>query len=96
MTQPPEFVGDNYYCESANEAEIESFAGPPEFFAADKLWDGQQCDHEGTCCTTKSPPWFSVELANSTNDSIEVRICGDEGTNNEDTPIELLKIYIQE
>ena len=67
-----------------------------QFFVIDKLWDGQQCDHEGTCCTTKSPPWFSVELPNPTNDDIEVRICGDEGTDNEDTPIELLEIYIQE
>ena len=92
-TPPPKFVGDNYYCESANEAELETFAG--QFFAMDKLWDGQQCDHEGTCCTAKSPPWFSVELPNPTNDDIEVRICGDEGTNNEDTPIELLEIYIQ-
>ena len=59
-TPPPEFVGDNYYCESANKAELENFAG--QFFAADKLWDGQQCDHEGACCIAKSPPWFSVEL----------------------------------
>ena len=99
-TPPPEFVGDNYYCESANEAKLETFVG--QFFAADKLWDGQQCDHEGTCCTAKSPPWFSVELPSPTNDDIEVRevricgICGDEGTDNEDTPIELLEIYIQE
>ena len=57
-TQPPECVGDNYYCESANEAELKTFEG--QFFAADKLWDGQQCDHEDTCCTAKSPPWFSV------------------------------------
>ena len=27
------------------------------------LWDGQ-CSNEGTCCMTKSPPWFSVELPN--------------------------------
>ena len=94
-TKPPEFVGDNYYCESANEEPLEIFAGV--FFITDKLWDGQQCDHEGTCCTAKSPPWFSVELPNPTNDDIdsEVRICGDEGTDNEDTPIELLEIYIQ-
>ena len=37
-----------------------------------------------------------VELPNPINDDIEVRICGDEGTSNEDTPIELLEIYIHE
>ena len=93
-TQPPEFVGDNYYCESANQEE-NIFAG--KLFSTDKLWDGQQCKHEGTCCATNmSLPWFSVELPNPTNDSIEVRICGDERTDNEDTPIELLEIYIQD
>jgi hypothetical protein len=71
-TQPPEFVGDSYYCESANEEKLNISEG--QIFATDKLWDGQQCEHEGTCCTTKSPPWFSVELPNPTNDSIEVRI----------------------
>ena len=40
-------------------------------------------------------PWFSVELSTHTTDRIEVRICGDEGTNNEDVPIEQLEIYVQ-
>ena len=92
-TQPPQFVGENYYCKSANEV---NHIFSNKLFATDKLWDGQQCDHEGTCCTTKFPPWFSVELPNPTNNDIEVRICGDEGTDNEDTPIELLEIYIHE
>ena len=51
------------------------------------LWDGQ-CSNEGTCCMTKSPPWFSVELPSPTTDNIEVRICGNESSDNEDTPIE--------
>ena len=45
-----------------------------------------------TCCTTKSPPWFIVKLPNPTSDNTEVHICGNESTNNEDTPIEL---YVQ-
>lgn len=64
-------------------------------FYRDKLWDGLQCSSEGTCCTEKSPPWFAVELPNATTDDIEVRICGDEGTANEGTPIELIEIYVQ-
>ena len=39
--------------------------------------------------------WFSMELPSSSTDDIEVRICGNEGTDNEDTPIELMEIYIQ-
>ena len=89
--QPQEFVGESYYCESGNPSS-DIIDGP---YGNDKLWDGQQCSNEGTCCTTRSPPWFSVELPNPTSDDIEVRICGDESTDNEDTPIELLEIYIQ-
>ena len=88
----PSFIGDNYYCESANAGR---WYGSSQLFPNDKLWDGQQCSNEGTCCTTQSPPWFSVELPNPTNDDIEVRICGNESTNNEDTPIEVMEIYVQ-
>ena len=90
--QPPSFVGNNYYCETGNLGNWYV----NQIFNNDKLWDGKQCENEGSCCgTTKSPPWFSVELSNVTTDNIEVRICGSEGTSNEDTPIELLQIYIQ-
>ena len=88
---PPSFVGDNYYCESANPTnEWQDLV-----LTDDKLWDGQDCDNEGICCTAKSPPWFSVELLNPTSDDIEVRICGNESTSNEDTPVKLLELYVQ-
>ena len=90
--QPPSFVGSNYYCESGNPSR--NWQG--RVFPNDKLWDGEQCTHEGTCCTgTNTPPWFSVSLASPTSDDIEVRIMGTESTTNEDTPIELLEIYVQ-
>ena len=87
--QPPSFVGNNYYCETSrptNHSEIEhEFSG-----------SGEQCNHEGTCCTgTNTPPWLSVSLPSPTNDDLEVRICGDQSTDNEDTPIELLEIFVQ-
>ena len=90
--QPQPFVGNNYYCESGNPGQ--NWQG--QDFPNDKLWDGQQCSHEGTCCTgANTPPWFNVSLRNPTSDDIEVRICGNERTTNEDTPIELLEIYVQ-
>ena len=91
-TPPPSFVGNNYFCESANIDEV--YRGN-HVYTEDKLWDGQQCDNEGTCCTNMSPPWFSVELPTATADDIEVRICGDEGLDNENTMVELLEIYVQ-
>ena len=89
-TPPQKFVGNRFYCESGNPTSDIIY-----FNSSDKLWDGEQCSREGICCTNMSPPWFSVELTNATTDDIEVRICGDESTSNEDTPIELLNIYIQ-
>ena len=91
-TQPPSFVGSNYYCESGNPNQ--EWQG--QAYPNDKLWDGEQCSHEGTCCTgTNTPPWFSVNLGSPTSDDIEVRIMGSQSTNDEDTPIELLEIYVQ-
>jgi hypothetical protein len=90
--QPQSFVGSNYYCESGSPNQ----AWHGRVFPNDKLWDGEQCSHEGTCCTgTNTPPWFSVNLGSPTIDDIEVRIMGSESTTNEDTPIELLDIYVQ-
>ena len=90
-TGPPPFIGENYYCESGNPNNLLPIT---QFFTHDKLWDGQQC--EGTCCIgTNTPPWFSIQLPTSVTDVIEIRICGDENTANEDTPLELIEIYVQ-
>ena len=84
----PSFVRNNYYCESGNPTD--TYAS--QFYTGDKLWDGLQC--EGSCCTgVDTPPWFKVQLYSTTNDDIEVRICGSEGTSSEDTPVELIEIY---
>jgi hypothetical protein len=89
-TESPPFVGENYYCESGNPSDKYE---PIQLYPNDPLWDGQQC--EGTCCTdTHSPPWFSVRLPDTTTDMIEVRICGDESTSNENTLIEVLDIFV--
>ena len=88
---PPPAIGDNYYCESGNPTDRRV---ADHIFTEDKLWDGLQC--EGTCCnSTMTPPWFSVQLPAPTTDMIEVSICCDQGINDEDTPIELLEIYVQ-
>ena len=91
--EPPPSVniGTNYYCESGNPT---TNTMSLKVYADDPLWDGLQC--EGTCCSgAKSPPWFSVQLPTFTTDWIEVAICGDEYTRNEDTPVQLLEIYVQ-
>jgi hypothetical protein len=90
--EPIQSIGDNYYCESGNPTN--TIPNNNTLFPSDPLWEGEQC--EGTCCSvTKSPPWFSVQLPTHTTDRIKVRICADEPTSNEDTPIQLLEIYVQ-
>ena len=91
---PPSFVGNNYYCESGNPTL--SFVSSSSFiYTSDRLWDGLRC--EGQCCSNgRTPPWFSRALPTPTTDNIEVRICGTDTTEREDTPITLLELYIQE
>ncbi len=88
---PQMFIDNNFFCESGNPSNNDIMDN--QFFSTDPLWDGQQC--EGTCCNgTDSPPWFKVQLPAPTNGEIQVSICGDEFTNNEDTPIGLLEIFV--
>ena len=61
----------------------------------DPLWDGQGCGPTSSCCTFNSPPWFNVQLSSPTTDDIEVRICGNERIGNENTPIQLIELYIK-
>ena len=87
---PQFFVGTNYYCESG----YNGTSNPSSvLYSSDPLWDGSQCESEGSCCSTA--PWFTVDLVNSTSDDIEVRICADYYEHEEDTPIHLLELYIQ-
>ena len=87
---PPQFVGNNYYCESGNPT---NSCTDNLLYSSDLLWDGQQC--EGQCCSDgKSPPWFSVELPSPTNDDIEVRLCIPQPTH-DDVAIQLLELYVQ-
>ena len=90
---PPSFVGSNYYCESGNPTNTYQHTNALTY-TDDPLWDGQNC--EGQCCSDgRTPPWFSVQLTNATAVDIEVRICGSERSSQEDTPINILEIYVQ-
>ena len=87
-SRAPSFVGNCYYCESGNPSSTWSY----RLYTGDKLWDGLQC--EGSCCAgTDTLLWFNVQLSNTTSNNIEIRICGNEGTSDEDTPVELIEIY---
>ena len=90
----PSFVGQNYYCESGLTEFNGTHAGI--FWPnGDPLWDGQGCGPTSSCCTFNSPPWFNLQLSSTTTDDIEVRICGDQAIGDEDTPIQLMELYVK-
>ena len=91
-TTLPSFVGNNYYCESGcNEQLLHG-----KFYYKDPLWDGHQCSSEETaCCLRTGIPWFYRSLDHSTTDSIEMRICLNEGTQDEDCLVGQYEIYVK-
>ena len=69
---------------------------PYSIYASDPLWDGKGCGSlEGTCCAAPGLPWFHKKLNKTTTDYLELRVCGDEGTGNEDTPVSFYEIFIK-
>ena len=87
----PDYINNDYFCDSGR-----SYTGGPRIlYSQDPLWDGAGCGNGNNCCEFNSPPWFCKDLPTSTSDDIELRICGDEGLDNEDTPIEIVEIYVQ-
>ena len=83
------FIGNDYFCENT--------AQPPQpfFYTADPLWDGKDCDQEPTCCNREGFPWFHKVMKTTTNDYIELRVCCNQDTNDEDVPFGLYELYIK-
>ena len=89
-SQPPSFVGNDYFCDTASEHRFQNI-----FYADDPLWDGAGCGPADTCCSLNNPPWFLKQLPSSTTDDIEMRICRDYLAEDEDTPIETVELYVR-
>ncbi len=86
----PPFIGNDYFCDTGSRQSHQ-----PIVYTDDPLWDGEGCGPTNSCCQFNSPPWFCKELPQPTTDSIEVRVCRDQGRSNEDTPFELIDLYVQ-
>ena len=91
--QPPSFVGNDYFCDtgSANY----TLHDPGFLYSDDPLWDGAGCGPANTCCSLNNPPWFLKQLPSTTTDDIEMRMCFDQPSTDEDTPIEIIELYIR-
>ena len=70
-----------------------SFINDEHFFCANRssnpAWDGKNG------CLTNNPPWFHRELSALTTDDIELRLCRDEGRENEDIGVTHIELYVQ-
>ena len=76
---PPAEVGDHYFCDRADQL--------------DRLWTGEGCMADNPCCSFHNPPYFSVQLPAATTNTIELRICFDEG--NEKIRVLFAEIYVR-
>ena len=91
-TRPsPPFVGNDYFCESVKT----QISYQRIFYPNATLWDGQVCEGGGTCCQFNNPPWFTKNLANSTTEDIELRLCLYSQNYRSDVALELLELYVQ-
>ena len=87
------FIGNDYFCESGNQDLNGQFKWS-HLYSADPLWDGKNCGSlEQTCC--QGLPWFHKTLNYTTNDYIEMRVCGDQSTWDEDVPVGYYEIYVK-
>ena len=88
------FVGDDYFCESGNSDPNGNI--PRHLYTTDPLWDGKGCGSiEQTCCQAPGLPWFHKVLNSTTTDYLEMRVCADQETDDEDVPVNYYEIYIK-
>ena len=87
------FIGNDYFCESGNPATDGSYKDT--LYSSDPLWDGKDCSSEGDCCTVPGLPWFHKVLNTTTTDYLELRVCADQETTDEDTPLSFYELYIK-
>ena len=82
----PAIIGNDYYCESHDRG-----------LTTDPLWDGKDCwtQENQDCCQNPNLPWFHKTLDQVTSDDIELRVCCDQGTTDEDVPVHLYDIYVK-
>ena len=84
----PSFVGEDYFCETGSRQSYQY----QTLYRNDPLWDGAGCGEMDTCC--QRGQWFCKDVPTTSSD-IELRLCGNEGRSNEDTPLEIIELYVK-
>ena len=88
---PPPFVGQDFYCESATRY-LPPY--PQRWYTNNTLWDGEDCYPGSSCCNNSLAPWFRRKLLEETTEDIEVRLCTGRGLHIDRVATELLEIYV--
>ena len=75
----------NCPCNTGSIQQVQSFIGNHYF-----------CESGIACCSVPGLPWFHRDYGNTTTiDYLELRVCGDEDTGNEDVPVGYYEIYVK-
>ena len=94
----PDFIGNDYFCDTALETSWDTVPNYRSIQVSDPLWDGEGCGPTSTCCHDQqrnvNPPWFVKTLSSPTSDDIEMRLCAPYG-GSYTTPIEIVELYVQ-
>ena len=85
----PSFIGNDYFCETGSRGNF----GYDRFYSEDPLWDGAGCGTDSSCC--QRGPYFCKTLSTATTSSLEIRVCGNEVLTNEDTPLDIIELFVQ-
>ena len=95
IIKPQSFIGNDYFCESGNNVNKTHWSHT--MYTDDPLWDGKGCGTiETECCQVPGIPWFHKVLDTPTMDDIELRVCADQhSTDDEDSPVTLYEIYVK-
>ena len=92
-TAPP-FIKGEYFCERGILHNTNY-----NFVEHNPLWDGHGCTDSSTCCEFNNPPWFCQQFPEPTTEDIEIRLMSSAvheiALEREDTPVELIDIYVQ-
>ena len=86
----PEFIGNDYYCETGSRT-----AHSNRYYLNDPLWDGKGCGRFSSCCEGEGKPWFHKTLPQPVSSDIEIRLCGEQYKDQGGVLLETFSLYIQ-
>ena len=88
----PDFIGDDYYCESGAHGTTWELV----LYSEDPLFDNRDCGPlETECCNRGLLPYFYKDIGKKTVDDLEFRICADQGKLDEDTHVSVIELFIR-